>query len=223
MILRCIASESILNQHCKNFVHYIKSNLNASLELHEPTIGWERSNNNNEWLISSSSQFLNPDSIREYWLQDSSSDQICGPHIVIPESKPPREIKNILLAYSSYPDVEESFLRLGMDTALRLKSHLHCLKIVCPPQVLWSHRQYPISNNLKLYETVTTNDSISRGVLEYAKDHEIDMICLLTRPWSDVMSDLSLSHSFKILSNSPVPVMLYREDDVMEKQFKVGA
>lgn len=223
MKLRCIASEGIIDQHCKDFVHYIKKHLNAKLEMHKPEPGWERSNGVRDWLISSTHQFLNPDSIRRYWLQDEANRGSCGPHIVIPETAPPREINNILLAYSSYPDVEKSFLRVGMDTALRLQANLHCLKIVRPPQVLWSHRQYPISANLNVYETVTTNESISRGVLEYAKEHDIDMICLLTRPWTDIMSDLSLSHSFKVLNNSPVPVMLYREDDVMEMQFKVGA
>ena len=223
MNLRCIASEGIIDKHCRDFVHYIKTHLKAHLDITPPLPGWERSNKEHDWLISSTRQFLNPDSIRQYWLEDEESGSGCGPHIVIPDNEPPREIKNLLLAYSSYPDVEKSFLRLGMDTALRLQSHLHCLKIVRPPQVLWSHRQYPISKNLKLFETVTTNDSISRGVLDYAKEHAIDMICLLTRPWTNVMSDLSLSHSFKILNNSSVPVMLYREDDVMEKQFKVGA
>ncbi|NBC24530.1 MAG: universal stress protein [Bacteroidetes bacterium] len=223
MKLRCIASEGIIDHHSKDFVHYIKTHLKANLELKEPAPGWERSNAENEWLISSTAQFLNADSIRNYWLQDQNSRPNCGPHIVIPEEHPPSEINNLLLAYSSYPDVEKSFLRLGMDSALRLQANLHCLKIVQPPQVLWSHRQYPISRKLKGYETVSTNSSISRGVLDYAKENQIDLICLLTRPWTDVLSDLSLSHSYKILNNSPVPVMLYREDDVMEKQFKVGA
>ncbi|GEM_PF-889530 len=223
MKLRCIASEGIIDHHSKDFVHYIKKQLNATLEIHEPDPGWERSNGSRDWLVSSTRHFLNTDSIRRYWLQKEEGLASCGPHIVIPDSSPPREINNILLAYSSYPDVEKSFLRVGMDTALRLQANLHCLKIVQPPQVLWRHRQYPISANLNGYETVTTHESISRGVLEYAKEHDIDMICLLTRPWTDIMSDLSISHSFKVLNNSPVPVMLYREDDVMDMQFKVGA
>jgi len=156
-------------------------------------------------------------------LQSEQNNKSCGPHIVIPDKYVPRKVNNLLLAYSSYPDVEKTFLRIGMDTALRLQAHLHCLKIVQPPQVLWSQRQFPISKSLKGFETVSTHNSISRGVLDYAEENDIDMICLLTRPWTDIMSDLSLSHSYKILNNSPVPVMLYREDDVMEKQFKVGA
>jgi hypothetical protein len=223
MKLRCIDSGDFENSQIESFVEYIRNLLDIPLERVSPEGGWERSNTNGDWMISSARQFLNPDSIRNYWLENENEIGRCGPHIVLPNSKPPAQIKNILLAYSSYPDVEKSFLRVGMDTALRLKAHLHCLKIVKPPQVLWSHRQYAISPRLNCYETITTNESISQGVLDYASENDIDVICLLTRPWSDVILDLSISHSFKVMNNSDRPVMLFREDDVMSMSFKVGA
>lgn len=216
------SSENIHPQH-STFLQSLCKQLDTTACITPKQQNWERQNLQGDWLVSRSSDFLNKDSILNYWRASNNDDQGRGPLLIIPEGKLPEEINNIMLAYSSYPDVEETFLRRGMDLALRLHAHLHCFKVVQPPKAIWSKREYAISRDLKCFETISTHESVSSGVLEYAEEYEVDMICLLTRPWEDSNIDVYSSHSLKVLQNSGIPVMLFREDDVQKVKWKLGA
>jgi len=180
-------------------------------------------NNELYWQLSSNEEFLKEENLIRFWHKESMSAAAKAPQLVIPQGELPSKISNVLLAYSSYPDAEETFLRVGMDIALRLNANLHCLKIVKPPKVLWTKKQYPITDELMCIERISTHDSISEGVLEYAREHHIDLIALLTRPWQNTEHDMKYSHSMKILKATEVPVLLFREDTIQGLPLKKWA
>jgi hypothetical protein len=223
MNLQYVSASKTIDPHHSKFIQTLCKQLDTSATIIPKVDKWERLNSQGDWLISRSEDFLNKPSILNYWRINEQEEQARGPHMVIPNDHLPERVNNVLLAYSSYPKVEETFLRIGMDLALRFQAHLHCLKIVQPPQNLWSKREYDIAKGQKCYETIVTHKSISSGVLEYANDYDIDLICLLTRPWLDHEKEYSSSHSLKILRNSSRPVLLFREDDVQKLKMKIGA
>ncbi|MBS1638108.1 MAG: universal stress protein [Bacteroidetes bacterium] len=149
------------------------------------------------------------------YIYGSHSTDIAGtikaPVIIVPETFKEHSLSYILLGVDNQEKLYKSGLR-GFENFLRASKADLSLLHVRTPDELFAPETVKMKFNSRLYTTrIVEADDIQAGVASYVKEHDADMVAVISRRHSIFYNFFVESHTKKIAFSSRVPVMSIHE------------